>query len=310
MPYWKRQYQVKFPKLDYTLENSLHVDFDIQKDLTAEVNKSTLTIYNMNAEHREKVSQPDTECEIYAGYEGNSGPVCIFKGTVKQATSTYEEHDIKTELKLGDGEVEVRDSYMSLSYPPGTPIDTTIKAIARNMGLALEYGEGVEFGSWKDGYSYVGPGWTALRNICYGSGVTPSIQNGIIQIILDDGVFTNKGIVFSASTGLIGYPERINQADPYADKKEEQQQEEQPKRRRKSSKKKAKKAKIKKKAGWRIKTLMAPTVNPGDSIKVESQVIKGWFKVESLHHRGSYIGGDWVSEFDIVEGATQGDGSK
>lgn len=301
--YWKRQYQVKFPKLDYTIEDSLHVDFDIQKDSTAEANKSTLTIYNMNKEHRDKVSQPDTECEIFAGYEGNGGPVCIFKGTVKQATTTFEEHDEKTELKLADGEVAIRDTYISLSYPAGTPIDTCIKTIAREMGLALEYGEGVTWGSFPTGgYSYVGNGWTAIQNLCYGSGVTATIQNGIIQMMLDGGVFTNKGLVFGANSGLIGYPERINQANPYADKKT-------PKKTRRQKQKKEKKDTKSKKAGWRIKTLLAPTVNPGESIKVESKVVEGWFKVESLHHKGSFIGGDWTTEFDIIEGATD-DGSK
>ena len=51
--------------------------------------------------------------------------------------------------------------------------------------------------------------------------------------------------------------------------------------------------------------MLAPTVSPGDAIKVESKVIKGWFRVESLHHKGSYIGGEWTSEFDIVEGAVE-----
>lgn len=299
--YWKRQYQVVFPDLDYTLEDSLQVEFDIQKDSLAETNKSNISILNMNAEHRDKVSQPDTKCEIYVGYEGTGGPVCIFKGTVIQATTKYEEHDIKTELKLSDGQVAVRDTYVSLSYPAGTPIDTTLKAIAKQMGLALEYGEGVTWGSWPDGgYSYVGNGWQAIQNICYGSGVTASIQNGIIQMILDGGVFTNKGLVFGADSGLIGYPERINQANPYADKKTP----------KKTRRQKQKKEKPEKKAGWRIKTLLAPTVNPGDAIKVESKVINAWFRVESMHHKGSYIGGDWVTEMDIIEGATDNNGSK
>lgn len=299
--YWNRQYQVKFPDLGYTLEDSLQVEFDIQKDMTAETNKSSLTILNMNAQNRDKVSQPDTKCEIFVGYEGTGGPVCIFKGTVVQATSTFEEHDIKTELKLSDGQVPVRDTYISLSYPAGTPIDTCIQTIAREMGLALEYGEGVSWGSFPvGGYSYVGNGWQAIQNLCYGSGCTASIQNGVIQIILDGGVFTNKGLVFGADSGLIGYPERINQANPYADKKT-------PKKERK---KKQKKEKKEKKAGWRIRTLLAPTVNPGDAVKVESMVIDSWFRVESLHHKGSYHSGEWVSEFDLVEGTADNDGSK
>lgn len=293
MPYWKRVYRILFPDLDYTLEDTLQVEFDIQKDMTEETNKSQVSILNMTKEHREQVSKPDTKVEIYAGYEGNGGPVCIFKGTVIQANTTYEEHDIKMQIKLSDGQVAVRDSYVSLSYPAGTPISTALKALANNMGLALEYGDGVEFGSFPaGGYSYVGNAWQGILNLCYGSGVTASIQNNIIQLILDGGTFTKRGFVFGADSGLIGYPERINQANPYADKKT-------PKKERK---KKQKKEKKEKKAGWRIKTLLSPTINPGDAIKVKSKVVEGWFRVESLHHRGSYIGGDWVSEMDIVEG--------
>ena len=47
--------------------------------------------------------------------------------------------------------------------------------------------------------------------------------------------------------------------------------------------------------------MLAPTANPGDAIRVESQVVTGWFKVESLKHSGDIRGNDWVTEFELIE---------
>ena len=57
MQYWKRQYKVSFPGIGYTFSNidnrnGLKIEFDIDKDLTKETNKSVLKIYNLSNETR------------------------------------------------------------------------------------------------------------------------------------------------------------------------------------------------------------------------------------------------------------------
>lgn len=291
MTLWKRQYRVRFPTLDLEFANTLRIMFDASKDLTEETNKSELKLYNLSYQTRSKIQVADMKVEIYAGYEKNGGPVRIFTGSVIEAQTKDEGKDTITELRLSDGSTSLRDSVFSLSYAPGTPGNRIIERIGSEMGLPVVFGEGATFGSFSNGYSYVGNGTEAMNEICYGSGCTWSIQNDSLQVILAGGIASNKGLVFAPDSGLIGSPERIIRSNPKPDK-------DTPKRQRRQA---AGKEKPKKQAGWKIRTLLAPTVNPGDAIKVESEIITGWFRVESLKHRGDSHGGDWISEMDLIE---------
>lgn len=298
MPSWKREYKVAFPQIGYAFSNkdrdALKIEFNIDKDLTKQTNKSTLKIYNLSEETRKALEKPDIRCDIYAGYTEEDGAIRIFTGTTISVHSKDDGKDLVTQFDLSDGQIAVRDCEFSLSFAPGVPGNTVIKAIARNMGLPVIFGEGATFGTFVNGYSFVGKGETALSNICYGSGCTWSIQNDIIQIILDNGIVANRGLVFASDSGLIGYPERIVKSNYKADK-------ETPKRKRKQ---KEQKDRAEKQAGWKIKTLLAPTINPGDAVKVESKLITGWFRVEAVQHKGDSFGHDWISEIDLIERLT------
>lgn len=294
MSFWKRQYKVIFPEIGYEFANTLRVKFTVEKDLTKQTNKSSLEIYNLSDTTRKALEKPDIKCEILAGYEGNGGVTKLFIGNVIQAYSKINGLDIITKFDLSDGQVAIRDSIMSISFPPNTPGDTIINAIARNMGLSIVFGEGATFGTFKNGYSFIGKGAEALSEICYGSGCTWSIQNNILQIILDGGIVANRGIVFSADSGLIGSPERIVKSNYKTDK-------ETPKRKRK---RKENKDRAEKQAGWKIKTLLSPSINPGDAVKIESKFITGWFRVEAIRHTGDINSNEWYSEIDLIERLT------
>ena len=49
------------------------------------------------------------------------------------------------------------------------------------------------------------------------------------------------------------------------------------------------------------KTLLSPTMNPGDLVKVESRYVVGWMKVKSAHHTGDTHSSEWCSELDLVD---------
>ena len=296
MSYWKRTYRINFPKLGYELSNGLQVNFDVMKDLTEKTNKSNVTIFNMAKANRDKVSQQDTEVEIYLGYEG-TGEICVFKGTVVYAKTFREGNDVKTKLDLSDGQIAIRDCQLSLSFAKGTSKKTAVDAVAHDMGIAVEYGDGVQLGIFPAGFSFVGAGKDAMNSIL-GTEYTWSIQNNIMQVIAAGGVFVNKGYVFSASSGLVGAPERINESNPYED--------EETAKRRQAQKNHTDRPQ--KRAGWKIQTLMTPSVNAGDKVGVDSDEISGWFRVESVHHKGDYIGGTWTSEFTLIEGLEDKEG--
>jgi hypothetical protein len=292
MQYWKQVYRIVFPKLNITFENNLHIGFSVDKDTTKESNKAKLEIYNLSDATRKKIEVPDTEVEIYAGYEKAGGAILAFKGSVTYGFTRDAGTDCITTLDLADGTKAMRDSYCSLSYAPGTSAKTIIQRCANEMGVPVVYGDDVgELESYQNGYSYIGQADGALTEICNALGLSWSIQNNILNIILAGGTSTNRGLVFSPQSGLVGVPERIIQAEYKSNKSNP----------KKTAKKKAKKEKPRKKAGWKINTLLVPSVNPADMVKVESKWITGWFRVEKVSHRGDYNGTNWGSAMELIE---------
>ena len=292
MQYWKQVYRIVFPKLNITFESNLHIGFQIDKDTTKESNKAKLEIYNLSDATRKKIEVPDTEVEIYAGYEKAGGAILAFKGSVTYGFTRDAGTDCITTLDLADGTKAMRDSYCSLSYAPGTSAKTIIQRCANEMGVPVVYGDDVgELESYQNGYSYIGQADGALTEICNALGLSWSIQNNILNIILAGGTSTNRGLVFSPQSGLVGVPERIIQAEYKSNKSNP----------KKTAKKKAKKEKPRKKAGWKIQTLLVPSVNPADMVKEESKWITGWFRVEKVSHRGDYNGTNWGSAMELIE---------
>ena len=292
MQYWKQVYRIVFPKLNITFENNLHIGFQIDKDTTKESNKAKLEMYNLSEATRKKIEVPDTEVEIYAGYEKAGGAILAFKGSVTYGFTRDAGTDCITTLDLADGTKAMRDSYCSLSYAPGTSAKTIIQRCANEMGVPVVYGDDVgELESYQNGYSYIGQADGALTEICNALGLSWSIQNNVLNIILAGGTSTNRGLVFSPQSGLVGVPERIIQAEYKSNKSNP----------KKTAKKKAKKEKPRKKAGWKIQTLLVPSVNPADMVKVESKWITGWFRVEKVSHRGDYNGTNWGSAMELIE---------
>lgn len=124
-----------------------------------------------------------------------------------------------TELRVSDGQMNLRDSVVSVSFAPGTSGETVLQDVARRMGLAVQLGEDVTFAAYPNGYSYVGYGRNALTEICDASGLTWSVQNGILQVILAGGTTGVRGLVFGPESGLVDYPQRIIRANASEDAK-------------------------------------------------------------------------------------------
>lgn len=304
--YWLRMYRIVFPELGLEYNNlddkkeALDIRFDIDKDLTQETNKSKLTIINLSEESIRKIEKADTEVEIYAGYKDNGGALHIFSGTIIECETRDEGVDVITEMTLSDGQVSVRDTIVTLTFAPTTSSKVIIESLAEKMNLPLVLGKGVDFKSYPDGYSCYGHAADILTEVCNANKLNWSIQNGTLMIILNGGISASRGLVFSPSSGLVGSPERIINANQYEDLMTIAREIDQ----------KELKEKPNKSEGWRIRVLLSPTVQAGDgvAVKVESKRVTGWFRVEKVKHHGDLSGGDWITELELVEVDLDADG--
>lgn len=282
------------PGADGVIIENLRIEFDIEKDTSETTNKSSVKVYNLAPNTRKILERPDTVCILEVGYREHMGLVRIFVGAVTHVTSRAEGPDMVTELELADGQVAVRDSVISIGYGQGVEGKQIARDVAAQMGLTLRMAPDVQFTGYPNGFAFAGYARDALTKVCSASGAQWSIQNNEIQIIMGGGTTSVRALVFSADSGLVGSPERIVKSPKKADKAD-------------SKKSKKKEDNKEKQAGWKVRTLLAPTVNPGDAVRVESKTVTGWFRVESLKHAGNTHGGTWLSEMELIEVKVSGE---
>lgn len=268
------------------------VTFDITKTTSEDPNEGRIRIWNLAERTRRRYEEPDLVCALSAGYEEEGGAELLATGEVVSAWSKRDMGDIITEVIIGDGYVPMRDTVVSLGYGAGVSAKTVIEKIAGEMDLPLVMSDDVKDRTWEHGFSFYGSAHEALHRVVRGTGLEWSIQNGELQIVDRGGTTVKSAFVLNAGSGLIGSPER----------------------RREGAKEKAR-VKDKKsgdnvdvaasrqaKNGWRVTSLLLPSVEPGDRIKLESREVDEWLRVDSVRHSGDYGGsGDWISELELVE---------
>ncbi|MGB3433566.1 phage protein [Achromobacter sp.] len=269
----------------------MRITFDIAKDAAEEPNEHVIRVYNLAETTRRALEEPGLMCVLYAGYAEEGGPLLIAAGSVVFAYTKFEQPDVVTELIVKDGYAEVRDTAVSIGLGSGAQASSIIRDIARQMGLPLIMAEDVPDRRWQQGFSFYGAARTALHKVTQGTGLEWSIQNQQLQVVARKGTTRRQAVVLAADTGLLGYPERTREAA-------------------------REKAKVKDKTtgddvnivsarqqrdGWRVTSLLLPTLNPGDLVKLESRTVEAFLRIEALRSTGDSAGGDWQTELELVD---------
>ncbi|MNQ05498.1 hypothetical protein D3C85_182360 [compost metagenome] len=282
----------------------IRLTFDIAKTAAEEPNDAKITLYNLAAQTRRTLEEPGLRCVLYAGYAEEGGPLLMASGSIVYAYTRYNQPDVVTELTVKDGYIEVRDTAVSIGLGPGARASDIIRDIARQMGLPLLMADDAPDRRWEQGFSFYGAARTALHKVTQGTGLEWSIQNQQLQVVQRLGTTRRQAVVLAVDTGLLGQPERTRAAA--------------------SEKAKAKApgqaggaaaaaapavaAKAAKPAsgqqqrdGWKVKSLLLPTISPGDLVKLESRSVVAFQRAETVRHTGDSEGGDWQTELALVD---------
>ena len=294
MPRFDRVYRLLVGKpgqQGVQIEQPFRITFDIEKSTSEQPNPHKIRIYNLAANTRRAIEEPDLRCVLYAGYGEEDGPLLMAAGAITFAYTAFDGPDVFTELEVRDGYIEIRDTAVSLGYGPGARASAIIRDVASQMGLSLIMEDDAPDRTWTHGFSFYGPARQALHKAVAGAGLEWSIQNQQLQVIAKGGTTRRQAVVLAADTGLIGYPERTREGA-------------------------REKAKVKDKTtgearqivsanqqrdGWRVTSLLLPTVNAGDLVKMESRSVQGFFRVDGVRHVGDSAGGDWQTQLDLVD---------
>ena len=252
---------------------AMHVNFSVQKQDLETSNSAKISVWNLNKTHLTALAEKDCVITLKAGY-GNNLPL-IFTGIVSFTETRMDGADRVTEIEAVDSLIEIRDTYVALSY--AGPINTKkiIDDLAAQMGVTVSYSYNAAFAEIPNGFSFVGQAKDVLNKLCAVSGRSWSLQNGILQVKKINDVMSREVYVMSAETGLIDIPKRVQIA---SDNKKSKPQ-----------------------VGYDITYLMNGAIGIDDYIRLESKSVTGYFRIYSLNIEGDNISGVWQCTARILE---------
>ena len=171
--------------------------------------------------------------------------------------------------------MELRDTYVSLSYNGKINAKKIMEDVAGQMGLPVTFSYNATFADFPNGFSYVGPSKTVFDKACAPTTLMWEIQNGVLQVKRKNDTMSREVFVLSPDSGLIGIPKKLAEgAENDTDKP---------------------------KNGWEVVYFLNGAIGVGDYVKVESKTVTGYFRVHTVDHSGDNMEGDWLSTARIYE---------
>lgn len=282
------------------LIEDLRFSFKIEKTLTETLNNSTLSIYNLNPDSRRLVETPNNAVILNAGYKQESGPVACFVGIVRRSLTVREGQDWRTDFELDDGLIAYRDSKQSISFAPGIGGRDVLIAVSNKFGLPVRPIPDFTNKTYPQGFSFVGRTREAMAKVCNYLNLEWSIQNQEVQIIKKGGSLKRTAIVLNENTGMIGSPalEAKTMSEKAAAKKGITADTAGVIKRRKEDAK-GEIEDMLEVQGYKVVSLLQPTIEPGHVVKLEAAGVNNWFKVEKLTHTGDTHGSEWKTELSL-----------
>lgn len=252
-------------------QRPLHISFSIEKADTDSQNTAKVSIWNLNDEHLAELSKDDCVVSLRAGY-GSVMPL-IFNGVATFAKTALDGSDVVTEVELVDNRVELRDTYVSVSYTGKINCKTLIQDTADQMGVTVSFSYNAEFKDIPNGFSYVGPARNVLTKACETSGLVWSINNGILQVKKPNDTMSREVYELSADTGLVGIPKKVQISDKDG----------------------------KNLVGWDVEYLLNGAIDIDDYVYLNSKYVRGYFRVYSVTLEGDNFEGSWTCEARLLE---------
>lgn len=264
--------------------SALHISFSVERTDGQTLNKTKITVWNLNEAHINTLMKDNCAVFLSAGY-GKARPL-LFKGTVTNVTTALDGSDRATDIEAIDGFGEVKDTYVVLSYKGSISVYDIIEKAAEQLGTPVVYSKTAQTRAksfqFSSGYSYVGSARSCLTKVCGGVGLNWTIQNGTLQVQKAGEAVSTVAQLLNADTGLIGVPTRIyNSAVASGTDTGSTLQDSL--------------------FGYEVTYFMNGNIGVNDLVKLESRVVSGLFRVYKLQIDGDNLSGDWQCTAQLVE---------
>lgn len=260
------------------LIKDLQVTFDISKSTNNKnrTNSATIEIYNLSEESL-KVLDTDYPAAVFsAGYLDTGGAKRLFSGQVTNVSTRKSGTDVVCQLTMGSGYVELNHETLSDVVPPGNNVQDAIEKLRKAIGADRGVYNGTNLNNEIIyGYPLSGTPKEMLDELAEKYQLDWQLDDGVLYVHDNDRAATEQfqlAYVISPFTGLIERPYRVS-----------------------GDRRRSKKDKVKK-PGVQMKILLNPDIKAGDIIQIEEGLLKGWYKVDSIRHTGSWRGDNWFTE--------------
>lgn len=272
----------------------LHINFNLEKADTESSNTGRLQISNLNDEHKALLGEDKCVVEIKAGYNDTMGT--IFLGGVANPAETLSNADRTLEVELLDG-LSNYDSIGTMSMNGIITGDVIFEEIRKQMGVESavitdKAAELLKSAKYANGYCQVGKSKAALQSLMAKSGLTYTLQNGILQVFYPGEAISVQAYELSAETGLISIPKKITLTESSASKGTKGKV---------ASIGSGTSEKSNGTPGYEIEYLINGAIGINDLVKVESKSLSGIFRVKKQTFQGDNYSGDWKCTAQIVE---------
>ena len=260
--------------------HALHISFSIEKSSSESANTAKIEIWNLSPDNLKILDRKDCIIELQAGYDTNIALVLV--GNVVTTSTSMDGADRLTEIEVVDGRVALRDTYVSISYSGKVNCKDVFDYIARQMGVPVVYSKNARFQILPNGFSFVGPAKNALKKLCKICHLSWSIQNSVLQVRKPNEPITTKGFLLSSDTGLLDVPKRITISSESDDS---------------TNGNSAKTSQI----GYEVRYLLNGAIGVNDYVRLESEEVRGYFRVYKLNIDGDNLEGDWICSAQLLE---------
>jgi hypothetical protein len=240
------------------LEMSFEVNFDTKSD----GNVGNIKVYNLSKETIRLIKK-NAVLSLKAGYKDDID--YIFIGVVASATTKWKNPDKETEIIIGDHTDAWLNTTINQTWRKGIQASKVIKDVVAVLPLEIGKIEIPEDKSYPKAKTFSCTCKKALEELAADLSLKLHVNKGKIYLRSED-KGTEQIVILNKDTGLIGSPQEISTTDAKKDK-------------------------------YKIQSLLNYRIESDLVLKVESNTINGYYRVEQGKHFLS--GDDFLTEIEV-----------
>ena len=243
------------------------ISFEVKRQADKTQTTGQVNIYNLSAEHEQRIYERFEKIKIEAGYPQTIG--LVHDGRVERVVRKRESLSRITKIMLGDevrvNKAEEAGGVTSRAYGDNPTIRSIVKDLAADLNLPLGPIDAIPAGATAPYFAWSGSSAKAMTYILQRVGLTWFDDGGLIRINKPGNAQSDAPTIkITPDTGLIGTPATTEE-------------------------------------GAQVRVFLNPLIVVGAILEIESESLEGKWKVVSLRHSADNWQGRFETDAELRE---------